>query len=55
MKMKRAIIGMGSNIGDRAAYLGEARRRISEYVGEILAASSEMETEAWGFEAPAFL
>lgn len=55
MEMKRAIIGLGSNLGDRSAYLGEARRRIAERVGEIIAASSELETESWGFEAPAFL
>ena len=53
--MKRAIIGMGSNLGDRAAYLAEARRLIAERVGEILDTSSELETEAWGFEAPAFI
>ncbi len=53
--MKEVIIGLGSNMGDRAGYLSQARLRIEEEVGEILRASSVIETESWGFDAPPFL
>lgn len=52
---KTAVIGMGSNLGDRSAYLERAVELMRLRVGEILHASSVMETPAWGFEAPAFL
>ena len=53
--MRRAIIGLGSNLGDRAAYLAQARVLMQARVGDIEAASSVAETEAWGFTAPPFL
>lgn len=55
VKPKRVIIGMGSNLGDRADFLARARCLIRDRVGEIEAVSSVAETEAWGFEAPSFL
>ena len=55
MKIRRAIIGMGSNLGDREAYLEKARLLVSEHVGEIEQMSSVAETKAWGFDAPPFL
>ena len=46
-EMSRAYIGLGSNLGDRAANLAEARRRLDE-AGRIVAVSSIYETEPWG-------
>jgi len=45
------IAGLGSNLGDRFAALGQALEFIREEAGEITAASSVWETEPWGFEA----
>jgi len=55
MNKKQAIIGLGGNIGDRASYLAQARRLVDAHAGVIVRASTLMETEAWGFDAPAFL
>ena len=46
-EMSRAYIGLGSNLGDRAANLAEARRQLAE-AGRIVAVSSIYETEPWG-------
>ncbi len=43
----RCYIGLGSNLGDRAANLAEARRRLNNN-GRIVAVSSVYETEPWG-------
>ncbi len=53
--MKEAVIGLGGNIEPRAFYLTMARFLLRERVGELLRASSVVETESWGFEAPPFL
>lgn len=53
--MKRAIIGLGSNIGDRAEYLRQAREQVEHCVGRVECVSSVIETEPWGFDAPPFL
>ena len=42
-------VGLGSNLGDRAANLAEARRRLNES-GQIVAASSIYETDPWGVD-----
>ncbi len=42
-------VGLGSNLGDRAANLAEARLRLNES-GRIIAASSIYETEPWGVD-----
>lgn len=55
MNKRQAIIGLGCNIGDRAAYLAQARRLLDAHAGVVVRASKLAETEAWGFEAPAFL
>ncbi len=55
MNTKRVLIGLGSNIGDRAGYLEQARKLVSERVGVIERQSSVAETASWGFEAPPFL
>jgi 2-amino-4-hydroxy-6-hydroxymethyldihydropteridine diphosphokinase len=50
-----AYIGLGANLGDRAATLREAARRLGE-LGTITAVSSFYETEPVGFrEQPSFL
>ncbi len=55
MNKRQVIIGLGSNLGDRAAYLAQARRLVDTHAGVIVRASKLAETEAWGFEAPPFL
>ena len=53
--MKRVIIGMGSNVGDRAAHLADAILRMAERVGAVERCTRVAETPAWGFDAPPFL
>ncbi len=53
--MKRTVIGMGSNVGDRAAYLAQALMLMAERVGRVVQCTPVTETPAWGFEAPPFL
>ncbi len=53
--MKRAVIGMGSNLGDRAENLARALDLMRQRVGRVERESSVAETEAWGFDAPPFL
>ena len=42
-------LGIGTNLGDRAENLTRAVALISEQVGTVLACSSFMETDPWGF------
>ena len=44
-------LGLGSNIGDREAYINRAIQLIDERVGPVLRRSSLIETEPWGFES----
>ncbi|SFZ82220.1 2-amino-4-hydroxy-6-hydroxymethyldihydropteridinediphosphokinase [Devosia enhydra] len=55
--MSRAYLGLGANIGDPAAQLAEARRRIAALPGTaIVALSDEIATPAWGkTDQPDFL
>lgn len=54
--MTRVYLGLGSNIGDRAAHLAFARRRLVEKGLEIVAASGEENTSpVGGVEQPDFL
>lgn len=47
---------LGSNLGDRAARLAQARHDLAATAGRIVAASALYETAAWGLEdQPAFL
>ena len=39
---------LGSNMGDKAAYLKQALTMLSENIGEIISVSSVYETEPWG-------
>jgi 2-amino-4-hydroxy-6-hydroxymethyldihydropteridine diphosphokinase len=51
-----AYLGLGSNLGDRAANLARARELIAAAGASILRASSVLETEPWGVtEQPRFL
>ena len=45
----KAIIALGSNMGDRQGYLEAAQAAIEERVGHIAAHSSVMETKAYGY------
>ena len=52
----RAYLLLGSNLGDRAALLRDARARLAAEAGEIVAESGIYETAAWGREdQPAYL
>lgn len=53
--MKQAIIGLGSNQGNRASYLARARDLMESQVGEIIVRSSVIETASWGFDSYPFL
>ena len=53
--MAITYISLGSNLGNRAQYLCEARNAIQESVGEIVAVSSINENDAVGFEGNSFL
>ena len=44
-------LGLGSNLGDRRAFLTEAARRIGRQMGEVVALSSFHETAPWGFSS----
>ena len=45
----KAYLGIGTNLGDRTANLSRAVALIDEQAGHVLACSSFMETEPWGF------
>lgn len=51
----RAIIGLGSNQGNRAFYLRIARILIGWEAGVVSRASSVIETPSWGFDSDPFL
>lgn len=51
-----AYLLLGSNLGDRAARLAQARHDLAHTAGRVTAASALYETAAWGLEdQPAFL
>ncbi len=54
---RRAYLSLGSNLGDRAALLREAVRRLNALPGtRVVVASSVLETPPWGkTDQPAFL
>lgn len=45
------FILLGSNLGDRKAFLAQARKAIEQQCGKILATSHLYETAPWGFES----
>lgn len=46
-----AYLGIGTNLADRAANLRRAVDMINEQAGRVLACSSFIETEPWGFSS----
>ncbi|MBZ0244283.1 MAG: 2-amino-4-hydroxy-6-hydroxymethyldihydropteridine diphosphokinase [Bacteroidales bacterium] len=48
---KNIFILLGSNLGNRKAFLAQARQAIKQQCGEILASSHLYETAPWGFES----
>lgn len=46
-----AYLGLGTNLGDRKANLERAVQMIRERIGDIVALSSFVCTEPWGFES----
>ena len=49
--MERVFLGLGSNIGDRAANIGRARRLLEEVAGgRVVGMSSLIETRPVGYE-----
>ena len=53
--MKRVVLALGSNEGDRIGFLQKSCELIGCRVGKLVRCSRVYETEAWGFEAPPFL
>ena len=47
----RAYLGLGTNLGDRVANLNRAVALIAEQVGPVLACSSFVRSEPWGFHS----
>lgn len=45
----KSYLGLGTNLGDRSANIRCAIDRINEQAGHVLACSSFVETEPWGF------
>ena len=51
----RAVIALGSNLGNRDFYLNMALCLIGWEVGKVLQRSSVIETPSWGFDSDPFL
>jgi 2-amino-4-hydroxy-6-hydroxymethyldihydropteridine diphosphokinase len=49
------LLALGSNLGNRAAYLSAALAAIEQEAGKISFRTTCHETAAWGFNAPPFL
>ncbi len=45
------VILLGGNIGDVSGYLEASRELLSQRVGKIVALSTQIQSEAWGFSA----
>lgn len=54
-QMNRAYISLGSNTGNKLAYLQKATRMIREKAGPITGASPIYRSPSWGFESDDFL
>ncbi len=52
MKLKKAYIGLGSNLGDTSQNLTHAIRKIDDLSGRVLKQSQFFQSEPWGFESP---
>jgi 2-amino-4-hydroxy-6-hydroxymethyldihydropteridine diphosphokinase len=49
--LRKAYLGIGTNLGDRENNLRQAVSYIQQHTGEIVRASSVYETEPWGFKS----
>ena len=49
------ILALGSNLGDRQAYIDQAVRRLEEVFGPAVQRTAALQTQAIGFDGPAFL
>ncbi len=49
--MRRCVILLGGNVGDTRSRFAEVRELIQSKIGEITDRSTEVSTEAWGFES----
>jgi len=45
-------LGLGSNVGDKEAYIHQAIQHIEELIGRVDRQSALLETEPWGFNSP---
>jgi 2-amino-4-hydroxy-6-hydroxymethyldihydropteridine diphosphokinase len=45
------FLGLGTNLGDREAYLNKALELVSKSIGQISSRSEIYETEPWGFKS----
>jgi 2-amino-4-hydroxy-6-hydroxymethyldihydropteridine diphosphokinase len=46
----KAVLSLGSNVGNRLAYISQAKMAIQDKAGEIETLSKMYETEPWGVE-----
>lgn len=53
--LRRVYLSLGSNIGDRVAYLKEAVKKLEALIAPIVVSSPIYKTEAWGFNGDFFL
>lgn len=53
--MDGIILSLGSNLGNRQQYLNQAIKLIEEQIGNVVEASSVIETKSWGFDSADFL
>jgi len=54
-KIRMIYLSLGSNLGDRFAYIEKAIEKIQAQVGEVKKLSPVYETPAWGYEGAPFL
>lgn len=50
--MAMLYLSLGSNLGDRRAYLVQAIERIRRQIGDVVSLSAFYETSPWGFDSP---
>jgi 2-amino-4-hydroxy-6-hydroxymethyldihydropteridine diphosphokinase len=50
--MEKAYLVLGSNVGDRMAYLQQAITQLSDDNNKLMRLSSVYESEPWGFDHP---
>lgn len=51
IKLNRALLSLGSNLGDRKKHIKDAMESINQSIGEIDMVSSYFESEPWGFNS----